>query len=51
MPVDFATLSEEERKARIRKRGPKKGVVKQNEHEFKDDFKLDDYSKFWKKNE
>ncbi|XP_062854492.1 large ribosomal subunit protein mL55 [Trichomycterus rosablanca] len=51
MPVDITTLSEEERKARMRKRDPKKGVVKQKDNEFKDDFKLDDYSKFWKKNE
>ncbi|XP_017322530.1 39S ribosomal protein L55, mitochondrial [Ictalurus punctatus] len=49
MPVDISSLSEEERKARIRKRDPKRGVVKRNDDEFEDDFKLEDYSKFWKK--
>ncbi|XP_029563085.1 large ribosomal subunit protein mL55 [Salmo trutta] len=49
MPVDISTLSEEERKIRMRKRDPEKGVVKQRTVEFKDDFKVDDYSKFWKK--
>ncbi|MCI4380757.1 hypothetical protein PGIGA_G00243740 [Pangasianodon gigas] len=49
MPVDITTLSEEERKARMRKKDPKKGVAKQKDDEFEDDFKLEDYSKFWKK--
>ncbi|KAL7828673.1 hypothetical protein SRHO_G00323070 [Serrasalmus rhombeus] len=49
MPVDITTLSEEERKVRMRKRGPKKTVVKAKKDEFEDDFKVDDYSKFWKK--
>ncbi|XP_060788111.1 large ribosomal subunit protein mL55 [Neoarius graeffei] len=49
MPVDITTLSEEERKARMRKRDPKKGVAKRKDDEFEDDFKLEDYSKFWKK--
>ncbi|KAL7884868.1 hypothetical protein AOLI_G00076380 [Acnodon oligacanthus] len=48
MPIDITTLSEEERKVRMRKRGPKKTVVKAKD-EFEDDFKVDDYSKFWKK--
>uniref|UniRef100_A0A4W5JGI1 Uncharacterized protein n=1 Tax=Hucho hucho TaxID=62062 RepID=A0A4W5JGI1_9TELE len=49
MPVDISTLSEEERKIRMRKWDPKKGAVKQRTVEFKDDFKADDYRKFWKK--
>ncbi|XP_055778701.1 39S ribosomal protein L55, mitochondrial-like [Salvelinus fontinalis] len=49
MPVDISTLSEEERKMRMRKRDPRKGAVKQRTVEFEDDFKVDDYSKFWKK--
>ncbi|XP_063057769.1 large ribosomal subunit protein mL55 [Engraulis encrasicolus] len=49
MPVDINTLSDEERKIRMRKRDPKKMVAKKDKDEFKDDFKVDDYSQFWKK--
>ncbi|XP_036377113.1 39S ribosomal protein L55, mitochondrial [Megalops cyprinoides] len=48
MPVDITMLSEEERKARLRKRDPKRTVTRVKD-EFEDDFKVDDYSKFWKK--
>ncbi|XP_026104784.1 39S ribosomal protein L55, mitochondrial [Carassius auratus] len=48
MPVDITTLSEEERKIRMRKREPKR-EAKQKLDDFEDDFKVDDYSKFWKK--
>ncbi|MGH0183323.1 UNVERIFIED_CONTAM: hypothetical protein FKN15_015278 [Acipenser sinensis] len=49
MPVDISTLSEAERKARLRKRDPKRGTAKREQDEFEDDFRVDDYSKFWKK--
>lgn len=49
MPVDISTLSEAERKARLRKRDPKRGAAKRGQDEFEDDFRVDDYSKFWKK--
>ncbi|XP_077078865.1 large ribosomal subunit protein mL55 [Siphateles boraxobius] len=48
MPVDITTLSEEERKIRMRRREPKR-AAKQKLDDFEDDFKVDDYSKFWKK--
>ncbi|XP_051867626.1 39S ribosomal protein L55, mitochondrial [Pristis pectinata] len=47
MPVDVSLLPEAERKARMRKREPKK--VKVKEEQFEDEFKVEDYSKFWKK--
>uniref|UniRef100_UPI00398E9307 large ribosomal subunit protein mL55 n=1 Tax=Pristiophorus japonicus TaxID=55135 RepID=UPI00398E9307 len=47
MPVDFSLLPEAERKARMRKRDPKRAKMK--EEQFEDEFKVDDYSKFWKK--
>ncbi|XP_067846355.1 large ribosomal subunit protein mL55 isoform X1 [Heptranchias perlo] len=47
MPVDVSLLPEAERKARMRKRDPKKAKMK--EEEFEDEFKVNDYSKFWKK--
>ncbi|MEE6521496.1 hypothetical protein FKM82_019729 [Ascaphus truei] len=49
MPVDVTTLSEEERKARLRLRDPRRFKAKQEKDEFHDDFSIDDYSKFWKK--
>ncbi|XP_076845729.1 large ribosomal subunit protein mL55 [Brachyhypopomus gauderio] len=49
MPVDISTLSEEERKARMKKRDRNRGLATLKEEEFEDDFKVDDYSKFWKK--
>ncbi|KPP59460.1 39S ribosomal protein L55, mitochondrial precursor-like, partial [Scleropages formosus] len=49
MPVDLSNLSEEERKARLRKREQKEADLKPEVEEFEDDFKVDDYSKFWKK--
>ncbi|XP_062978711.1 large ribosomal subunit protein mL55 [Elgaria multicarinata webbii] len=48
IPVDINTLPEAERKARLRKRDASKLKAKP-ETPFEDDFKLDDYRKFWKK--
>ncbi|XP_067893269.1 large ribosomal subunit protein mL55 [Heterodontus francisci] len=47
MPVDVSLLPEAERKARMRKRDPKRAKMK--EEQFEDEFKVDDYSQFWKK--
>ncbi|XP_038650235.1 39S ribosomal protein L55, mitochondrial [Scyliorhinus canicula] len=47
MPVDVSLLPEAERKARMRKRDPKRAGMK--EEQFEDEFKVDNYSKFWKK--
>ncbi|KAG6929413.1 mitochondrial ribosomal protein L55 [Chelydra serpentina] len=48
MPVDINTLSEAERRARLRKRDPRRLKSKQ-ETVLDDEFNLDDYRKFWKK--
>ncbi|XP_032659345.1 large ribosomal subunit protein mL55 [Chelonoidis abingdonii] len=48
MPVDINTLSEAERRARLRKRDPRRFKSKQEEV-LDDEFNLDDYRKFWKK--
>ncbi|XP_063306901.1 large ribosomal subunit protein mL55 [Pelobates fuscus] len=50
MPVDITTLSEEERKARLRKRDQSKKVsIKKEKEDFGDEFNVDEYSKYWKK--
>ncbi|XP_044281066.1 39S ribosomal protein L55, mitochondrial [Varanus komodoensis] len=48
LPVDITTLPEAERKARLRKRTAGRLKVKE-EVPLEDDFKLDDYRKYWKK--
>uniref|UniRef100_A0A803TU48 Mitochondrial ribosomal protein L55 n=1 Tax=Anolis carolinensis TaxID=28377 RepID=A0A803TU48_ANOCA len=49
IPVDINTLPEAERRARLRKRDAIKLKPKQEAVFDDDDFKLDDYRKFWKK--
>ncbi|XP_053322273.1 39S ribosomal protein L55, mitochondrial [Spea bombifrons] len=50
MPVDITSLSEEERRARLRRRDQaRKSSIKREKEDFGDEFSADEYSKFWKK--
>ncbi|XP_023059358.1 39S ribosomal protein L55, mitochondrial [Piliocolobus tephrosceles] len=47
MPIDLATLSPEERRARLRKREAQLQPRKEYEQELSDDFHVEHYQQFW----
>ncbi|KAM4029073.1 large ribosomal subunit protein mL55 [Anomaloglossus baeobatrachus] len=49
MPIDISTLSEDERKARVRQRNQIRKTGAKKEKEVYDDFNPEEYSQFWKK--
>ncbi|XP_040289296.1 39S ribosomal protein L55, mitochondrial [Bufo bufo] len=49
MPIDITTLSEDERKTRLRQRNQARKSGAKKEKEVYDDFSLQEYSQFWKK--
>lgn len=48
MPVDISTLSESDRRLRLKKREVKK-TTKEKVVKYEDDFEAEKYSQFWKK--
>ncbi|XP_073417121.1 large ribosomal subunit protein mL55 [Dendrobates tinctorius] len=49
MPIDISTLSEDERKARLRLRNQARKTSAKKEQEIDDDFNPQEYRQFWKK--
>uniref|UniRef100_A0A8C5WL94 39S ribosomal protein L55, mitochondrial n=1 Tax=Leptobrachium leishanense TaxID=445787 RepID=A0A8C5WL94_9ANUR len=49
IPVDIYTMSEEERRARLRKREQSRRGPSKKEEEIMEDFNMEEYRKFWKK--
>ncbi|XP_073532985.1 large ribosomal subunit protein mL55 [Phyllobates terribilis] len=49
MPIDISTLSEDERKARLRQRNQARKTSAKKEQEVDDDFNPKEYRQFWKK--
>ncbi|XP_069815245.1 large ribosomal subunit protein mL55 [Dendropsophus ebraccatus] len=49
MPIDITSLSEEERKARLRQRNQAQRSSTKKEQEVYDDISLEEYSQFWRK--
>ncbi|XP_069585200.1 large ribosomal subunit protein mL55 [Ranitomeya imitator] len=49
MPIDISTLSEDERKARLRQRNQARKTSAKKEQEVDDDFNPQEYRQFWKK--
>ncbi|XP_020783379.1 39S ribosomal protein L55, mitochondrial [Boleophthalmus pectinirostris] len=49
MPVDVSTLSEEERRSRLKRREVKRSTQRPPEEEYHEQFRADQYKHFWRK--